>query len=143
MAWSPSDDDSNENAAAGEDPPDLFEDEATPVIATGTRDVGDQARAALQRATGNDSPGIPNDDVAALAHDLKNPLTILMVETMQIEQRLGVRCPPSVQRGLERIAQNAAYIDRLISDLLAMSSAEAGNLELRFERIDLTRLLRD
>ena len=118
-----------------------FEDEeATPVFAAGTSsELADKAREASRRA----SVAVPSDDVAALAHDLKNPLTIIMLEAMQIEQRLGTRSTPAVQRGLERISQNAAYIDRLVSDLLDISSADAGKLDLRLERLDLSRLLRD
>jgi len=118
-------------------------DEPTPVIAAGTRDdMADKARAARASASRVDAGG-SNDDVAALAHDLKNPLTIIMLEASQIDQRLGTHTTPAIARGLERIAQNAAYIDRLISDLLDVASAEAGKLDLRIERLDLTRILRD
>jgi len=114
------------------------DDQPTPVLAVGTRDsLADKAREATRRAA------VPNEDVAALAHDLKNPLTIIMLEANQIEQRLALRLTPAVQRGLERIAQNASYIDRLLSDLLDMSAADSGELELRLDRIDLSRVLRD
>ncbi|HEY5921450.1 MAG TPA: HAMP domain-containing sensor histidine kinase [Kofleriaceae bacterium] len=128
------------------------EDQPTPVMAVGTRDsLADQAREATRRAAVADPPReaarrpatVEDEDVASLAHDLKNPLTIIMLETTQIEQRLALRITPAVQRGLERIHQNASYIDRLISDMLDMASADAGRLELRFERIDLSRLLKD
>lgn len=134
---------------------DRFEDdEPTPVFAAGTRDsLVDKAREAQRRAVGSGRspasaptpvpPPAPDEEVAALAHDLKNPLTIIMLEATQIEQRLGIKISPAVQRGLERIAQNASYIDHLISDLLDMSSADAGRLDLRLDRIDLSRLLRD
>jgi len=125
---------------------DVFEEEeATPVLAAGTRDnLADKARAAVRNTPTNlQKPPRFDDDVASLAHDLKNPLTIIMLETSQIEARLGVRTTPAVQRGLERIAQNAAYIDRLVSDLLDLTQHEAGKLELRLETIDLARLLQD
>ncbi len=119
---------------------DFDDGPVTPVVAAGTReDLADQARAAQRMAT---QPGSPDDDVASLAHDLKNPLTIIMLEANQIEQRLGLNATPSVVRGLERIAQNAAYIDRLVSDLLDVCSHDAGRLELRIERLDLARLVR-
>jgi signal transduction histidine kinase len=115
-------------------------DPPTPVVALGTRqDLADKARAAQRLAT---EPGSPDDDVASLAHDLKNPLTIIMLESNQIEQRLGLHATPAVLRGLERIAQNAAYIDRLVSDLLDVCSHDAGRLDLRIERLDLARLVR-
>jgi signal transduction histidine kinase len=115
-------------------------EEPTPVLAAGTRDeLADKAREASRRARTT----VEDDDVASLAHDIKNPLTIISLEALQIEQRLGQRITPAVRRGLERIAQNAAYIDNLVSGLLDMASADAGRLELRLERIDLSRLLRD
>lgn len=120
-----------------EDRPEL-EPEADIVLAAGTRDnLAEKARAARIASRAVD------DDVAALAHDLKNPLTIIMLEASQIEQRLGTRTTPAIQRGLERIAQNAGYIDRLVSDLLDLTSDDAGKLELRLERLDLARLLYD
>lgn len=117
------------------------EEEPTPVLAAGTRDeLAEQAREASRRARAG---SVADDDVASLAHDIKNPLTIITLEAMQIEQRLGHRVTPAVRRGLERIAQNASYIDNLISGLLDMASADAGRLELRLDKVDLSRLLRD
>ncbi len=111
--------------------------EITPT-ARGTRDDVSQ-EAARARVI----PAIPNDELAAIAHDLKNPLSVIMLETLVLDQQLGATMPPVVQRGLERIAHNAAYIDRLVSDLLDLASADAGRLELRLERCDLARLLTD
>jgi signal transduction histidine kinase len=132
-----------EPPSAGQDDLDVgdqFDDEQpTPVLAAGTRDdLVDQVREATRRAA-----TVEDEEVTSLAHDLKNPLTIIMLESSQIEQRLGLKITPAVQRGLERISQNAAYIDRLISDMLDLAQADAGRLELRLERIDLSRLLRD
>ena len=126
-----------------DDVPGFDQDEETPIVlATGTRDnLAEKARAAA--AAKPRQVRKVDDDVASLAHDIKNPLTIIMLETSQIEQRIGARGLPSVQRGLERIAQNAAYIDRLVSDLLDLTSHEAGTLELRLERVDLARLLQE
>ncbi len=117
---------------------DPFEvDELTPVVAVGTRDdLADKARAALGAVSES-----ANEDVAALAHDLKNPLTIIMLEATQIEQRIGAHMTPVIARGLERITQNAAYVDRLVSDLLDVASADAGKLDLRVENLDLARIL--
>lgn len=130
-------------SADDSEPADRFdEDDPTPVLAAGTRDsLFDEAREAQRRVTASSMAA--DEEVAALAHDLKTPLTIIMLEASQIEQRLGRKVAPAVQRGLERIAQNAAYIDHLISNLLDTASADAGRLELRLERIDLSRLLRD
>ncbi len=114
-------------------------DEITPTpSARGTHDdVSQQAQSARGMAH------IPADELATIAHDLKNPLSVIMLETLVLDQQLGDSMPVLVRRGLERIAQNAAYIDRLISDLLDLASADAGRLELRLERCNLAQLLTD
>jgi signal transduction histidine kinase len=116
--------------------PVAVEDEAPPpLLAKGTRDdVAAQARAA--------AAGQIHDDVVSIAHDLKNPLSIIMMETSLLEQRLAARSP-AVQRGLEHIARNAAYVDRMVSELLDLASVDAGALSLNLERVDLARLLQD
>jgi signal transduction histidine kinase len=121
-------------------PEDDFEsDQETPVFAVGT-ELAERAEMAKRLAT---EPGVPDEDIASLVHDLKNPLAIIMLEAAQVEQRLGARATPALMRGLERITQNAAYVDRLVSNLLDVASADAGRLELHLERLDLARLLRD
>ncbi|MGE5186868.1 MAG: sensor histidine kinase [Acidobacteriota bacterium] len=117
-------------------PDDVVREETpAPHLAKGTHDdVTAQARAAMA--------GEIREDVVAIAHDLKNPLAIIMMEAGLLEQRLATRSP-AVQRGLEHIARNAAYVDRLISDLLDLASEQAGALALQFERIDLARLVGD
>ena len=86
-------------------------------------------------------PGL-HDDLASLAHDLKNPLSVILLESRVLEQRLG-RGSPAMQRGLERIALNATYVERLVAGLLDLVSSDEGRLEIRREPIDLTLLLRE
>ena len=108
----------------------------TPILARGTReDMSEQA--------GHARVIPPDEHVAAIVHDLKSPLSIIMLEATLLEQRLGARSTSAVQSGINRIHQNAAYIDRLVSDLLDLACAEAGKLQLRLERTDLPRLLAD
>jgi signal transduction histidine kinase len=111
-------------------------EDRTPALAAGTRDhLEEQALAARRAAL--------DDDVAGIAHDLKNSLSVILLEAGQLELRLGLRVPPAVQRGLQRIARNAAFIDRLVGDLIDAAAAEANQLEIRPERIDLNRLIHD
>ena len=98
------------------------------MTAKGTRDVADR---------------VPRDEAAErvtmIAHDLKTPLSIIMLET----QILGERLPVEMQDSISRITQNVAYIDRLIADMLDLASVDAGLLrqQLRLERVDLALLL--
>jgi signal transduction histidine kinase len=101
-----------------------------PYVARGTRDLEQQARLARHL----------RDDLSAIAHDLKNPLGVILLEVNALEQRLG-HAAPAVHHGLERIAQNTQFVERLVSGLLDLVSSDDGMLELRLERVDLARLL--
>ena len=107
------------------------DDPPAPHIAKGTRnDVRDALRVR----------GI-DEDIACVAHDVKTPLSIIMLETNVIEERLGGALTPQLRHGLERIMLNAAYIDRLISDLLDLGCHDSGRLELRQELVAMASLL--
>lgn len=108
-----------------------------PTIAKGTRQDLSEAAARAQATP------VIDDDIASIVHDIRTPLSIILLEADLIESRLGPRVSPAVARGLERIVQNAAYIDRLVANVLDLASLEAGHLELRIERVDLSVILRD
>lgn len=119
--------------------------EATPeerpvVTAKGTRD---DITNRVPRLACEHAPGEINERLTMIAHDLKTPLAIIALEAQLLGERLPPEQRPVVQPGLERIAQNAAYIDRLIADLLDLATVEAGQLQLRIESVDLTLLLRE
>jgi len=106
---------------------------AQPHIAKGTRrDVREAAARVTRRI---------DDDIASVAHDVKTPLSIIMLEANVIEARMGRALTPQLRHGLERILLNAAYIDRLISDLLDLGCHDAGRLELRTEVVAMSELL--
>ncbi len=103
-----------------------------PSVAKGTRrDVSEQAAAATTR----------DQEVVSLVHDVRTPLTIIMLEAQMIRRRLEGSASEPVLRGLARIEENAAYIDRLVADLVDLSSLDAGHFVLRLECVDLARLV--
>ena len=106
---------------------------ARPHLAKGTRRDIAEATARITRRI--------DDDIACVAHDVKTPLSIIMLEANVIEERLGRAVTPPLRHGLERIMLNAAYIDRLISDLLDLGCHDAGRLELRVELVAMSQLL--
>lgn len=116
----------------GANPPRAVEPEAQPVVtAKGTRDVIDQVPSEIG----------PAECVTMIAHDLKTPLAIIMLEMQLVGERLNA--DPAMQHSVDRITQNVAYIDRLIADLLDLASVDAGLLhqQLRVEPVDLCALL--
>ncbi|MDQ3333770.1 MAG: HAMP domain-containing histidine kinase [Myxococcota bacterium] len=112
--------------------------EDQPVVsAKGTRDG--------VRLGSETDPAEISERITLIAHDLKTPLSIIMLETELLGERLPLDQLPAVQHGLERITQNAAYIDRLVADLLDLASVDAGQLQLqlRIERVHLGVLLKE
>lgn len=116
-------------------PSEVALDDAQPTVAAkGTRDV----TVRLPRL-GSETEDI-NERITLIAHDLKTPLSIILLETEMLGVRLSAVQSAAIQKSLDRIAQNAAYIDRLVADLLDLDVVD---LELRLERVDLAILLRE
>jgi signal transduction histidine kinase len=109
---------------------------AQPTLAKGTRDITEQARDAADR-----SARAIDDDIAAVAHDVKTPLSIIMLEANVLEERFRRVLTPQARQSLDRILTNAAYIDRLVSDLLDLGSHDAERLVIRRERFELGALI--
>lgn len=84
--------------------------------------------------------GLRDDDVVSISHDLKNPLSIITLDVSMLKEQM-----PSVSneldRALTRIEQNVAYINRLVHDLLDLSSIEAANLVMNLEPTELAGLV--
>jgi signal transduction histidine kinase len=70
--------------------------------------------------------------LAGVAHDLRNPLSVLKLSTVTTSpERFSI------------IQRQVGYLDRMIGDLLDASRIEAGQLELRLERQDARTLVKD
>jgi K+-sensing histidine kinase KdpD len=80
-------------------------------------------------------------DIAAIAHDLKSPLSAIALEATLLGEKLDRNERCSGRRCVERITRNVAFLDRLVLDLLDASSLASGNFRLRREPTDLTPFL--
>ncbi|MDQ3366567.1 MAG: HAMP domain-containing histidine kinase [Myxococcota bacterium] len=122
-------------------PPDPRSDDAAPPSRTAT------PPAVLPRGTRKDlapqAAGLldPQEPISLIAHDIKTPLAIILLEAEIARARISPAEQPALASSLARIAENAAYIDRLIGDLLDAGAVHAGELELRRQRVDLARLI--
>lgn len=69
------------------------------------------------------------DDLAAIVHDLKNPLAAIALDAQLLgsEPDLDVA---AVAASAKRIARNCAFLDRLVHDLLDLCAIDAGKLDL-------------
>lgn len=77
---------------------------------------------------------------ANVSHELRTPLTLILGP---IERLLGAAVPKSEEyRDLEVADRNARLLYRHVTDLLDVAKLEAGQMSMRYDEIDLSRLLR-
>lgn len=95
----------------------------------------------IVRTAPHSMPALREDDVAQIAHDLKNPLSMIALETDLLDRRLEAGEPVDVRRSVARVLRNVGYLDRMVHDLLDICSLEAGHLELRREQTELRTLV--
>lgn len=75
--------------------------------------------------------------VAAVAHELRNPLTILRAQAQRMRRR--ARYDGSA---LDGIVAETRHMERMVNDLLDVAGAEAGTLGMWFEETDLNPVIR-
>ena len=81
--------------------------------------------------------------IGYISHDLKNPLSIISLQARLLARRLGDHDLPEEERLVEIIAQSAAFIDRMVREMLEMSYLESENVELSRETTELASFLKD
>jgi two-component system, OmpR family, sensor histidine kinase MtrB len=80
--------------------------------------------------------------LAAVAHDLRNPLSALKVSA-EVLSRGGTIPHEKVSSVMAIIGRQVQQLDRMVGDLLDASSIEAGRLELRFEECDARKIAQE
>lgn len=76
---------------------------------------------------------------AMMNHDLRTPLTLILVPTESLLQEASL--DREVRQALEVVARNARLLLSQVNDMLEISRLEQGKLELRHETCDLSRLV--
>jgi PAS domain S-box-containing protein len=76
-----------------------------------------------------------------ISHDLKNPLSVIALQARVLARQLSRRALPEEVHGVEVIAESAAFIDRLVRELLEMAYVESEHLEVHTEAVALGPLL--
>ncbi len=79
--------------------------------------------------------------LAVVSHDLRNPLGAIDLGAALLLKNERIRSEPIPKKQVEAIQRSAHRMDRLISDLLDMSSIQAGQLSLRRELRSVRPLL--
>jgi signal transduction histidine kinase len=80
--------------------------------------------------------------ISIVAHDLRTPITVIASHTQLLQRLADTGASISETRpGLEAILSSARRLDKMVGDLLDMSSLETGRLSLRKESLDVARLV--
>lgn len=87
-----------------------------------------QAIEQAQRATRD-----REDLLALVSHDLKNPLSVILMTVTSIGRRLDASASQAAKQQLQTISRSAERMDRLIHDVLDSASVEAGKLVIEPE----------
>jgi signal transduction histidine kinase/AraC-like DNA-binding protein/ABC-type sugar transport system substrate-binding protein len=98
-----------------------------------------QARAAAERANQLKSRLLAN-----VSHELRTPLNVILgysQTALQTPNPYDMELPPELRRDLGFIYQSGEHLIRLINDLLDLSRAEIGALELFPEAVDIQPFL--
>jgi signal transduction histidine kinase len=82
--------------------------------------------------------------VSSLAHDIKNPLTIIMLYAENLMDQLASRSDGKAYlESLKRIQHNGQRIVTLVTGFLDASKAEAGKLEIAYQAVAVNSLLKE
>ena len=85
---------------------------------------------------------LKNQFLGMAAHDLRNPLTVIITCAGFLLEEAGGSLPEDKKREfLSRIKANAEFMVNLINDLLDFTRIEAGQIELNLEPVVLTELV--
>ncbi|MFH1844978.1 MAG: HAMP domain-containing sensor histidine kinase [bacterium] len=84
-----------------------------------------------------------SESISTLSHELRTPLTSMKNSVSLVLRGDAGQLTPQQERFLALSMRNIDRLDRLITDLLDVSRAEAGRLSLHRQMVDLGSLLRD
>lgn len=80
--------------------------------------------------------------VSMVAHELRNPLTVISGSVATISSFESDQLPPVAAKLLPAVQASAYKLDRIIADLLVSSQVDAGTLTLHPDPTDLRELVR-
>ena len=84
------------------------------------------------------------DEFLSIAsHELKTPLTSLMLQSESLRAGAASSTPESVTRKAEAIRRNVERLSRLVATLLDLSRITAGRLDIHREDVDLVEVVTD
>jgi hypothetical protein len=75
------------------------------------------------------------------SHELKTPLTVIMGYSELLLADLGDQLTPPMREMVENINRASQRLDAIVKDMVDVSMIDQGRLQLRFEDVDINRLV--
>ncbi len=83
------------------------------------------------------------DFVANVSHELKTPLTTIKTYSESLlEWGLAEKTPEAIRKDIWRIHDDSLRMERLVEDLLLLSSIDSRGIRIRMEQLDFSKLIR-
>lgn len=84
-----------------------------------------------------------NEYLGIVAHDLRNPLTIIMGYAQVLSMDLSEKSAnyEEMKKNIDYIIRTSEHMNRFVTELLDIASIEAGKVRLEKDRFDLTELV--
>lgn len=79
--------------------------------------------------------------LGGVAHDLRNPLSVLKVAVANLRSDRPLPPEPKVRKMLEMVGRQVGRLERMVTDLVDLAGIEAGKLQVKLERYDLRALI--
>ncbi len=82
-----------------------------------------------------------NEIIGVVAHDLKNPLTAIMMTASMVNRYWSKMKPDDVMQNVRRIEETGERMHKIILDLLDVEAIETGTFNLTLETVEIASLL--
>jgi PAS domain S-box-containing protein len=103
---------------------------------------GTQVIAAIRDITRRrDLERFRDEYVGYISHDLKNPLSIIVLQARLLARLFESHASKDEKQALRIIADNAAYIDRMVRELLEMAYVESDHIQIHPDPVALVPFL--
>jgi signal transduction histidine kinase len=122
--------------------PDAFGDEHVEILNTIVRILSGPVELADHHAAEQRARELRDAFIGVISHELRTPITTIYGLSKMIRLRGKTLDPDVLARAIEDVEEEADRLQRLVEDLLVLSRAERGAVEITGEPLGIGRLLR-